>query len=53
MFIGREHELEIIKKAIASNVPELGVVYGRRRVGKSMLLQETGGRKGDLYFEAL
>ena len=54
MFFGRDHELGIIKSAIASNKPELGIVYGRRRVGKSaLLMREQGKRKGDLYFEGL
>jgi len=53
MFYGREHELDIIQRAIRSERPELGIVYGRRRVGKSALLMQAAGRKGDLYFEGL
>lgn len=36
--IGREQELLLLKKAYKSNRAELGIVYGRRRVGKSTLL---------------
>jgi len=35
MFFGRKYELSIIKDAIASNRAELGIIYGRRRIGKS------------------
>jgi len=38
MFYGRTYELTIIKKAIASKRAELGIVYGKRRIGKSSLL---------------
>ena len=54
MFYGRDYELDIIRRAIASRRPELGIVYGRRRVGKSTLLAQAGrGWKGDLCFEGL
>ena len=53
MFYGRQHELKLIRDAIASKQPELGIVYGRRRVGKSELLAQAGGGKNDLYFEGL
>ena len=53
MFCGREHELNIIRNAIASGRAELGIVYGRRRVGKSTLLAQAAARKGDFYFEGL
>ena len=53
MFYGRKYELDIIESAIASNRAELGIVYGRRRIGKSTLLSKLRTRKGDLYFECL
>ena len=53
MFYGREYETGIIKKAINSSRAELGVVYGRRRIGKSAMLNRMISRKGDLYFEGL
>ena len=52
MFVGRHHELRRLKEAIRSNRAELGIVYGRRRIGKSTLLQCVR-REGDLYFEGL
>lgn len=53
MFHGRTYECEIIKKAITSKRAELGIVYGRRRVGKSALLGQFLTDKGDLTFEGL
>ena len=53
MFIGRKYELTIIKQAIVSKRAELGIVYGRRRIGKSTLLNEAAPKKNTLYFEAL
>ena len=52
MFIGRDREREILVEAIGSDRAELGIVYGRRRIGKSTLLQSVA-RTGDLYFEGL
>lgn len=53
MFIGRKHELDLLRRAIGSRQAELVIMYGRRRVGKSALLEKAGGRKGDLSFEAI
>ena len=53
MFVGRAAELEQIRRAIASDRAELGVVYGRRRVGKSTLLEEASPPSGALLFEGL
>jgi uncharacterized protein len=52
-FIGRQYEIGILQAAIDSKKAELGIVYGRRRVGKSTLLKKMMNRKGDLYFEGL
>jgi AAA+ ATPase superfamily predicted ATPase len=52
-FYGRSYEENKIQQAIDSNQAELGIVYGRRRIGKSSLLMQFKKRKGDLYFEAL
>jgi uncharacterized protein len=40
-FIGRTHELEILKREYARPHPSLIVLYGRRRVGKSTLILES------------
>ncbi len=34
-FIGRENELSILYAIINKNGPAIGVVYGRKRVGKT------------------
>ncbi len=38
-FIGRKKELEILKKALLSNEPEMVAVIGRRRIGKTFLVR--------------
>ena len=39
--IGRKSEKKILKSALNSNRPELVVVYGRRRIGKTFLVREV------------
>jgi AAA+ ATPase superfamily predicted ATPase len=53
MIIGREKESKLIHQAIKSNKAELGIVYGRRRVGKSALLESLVKKQHDLYFEGI
>lgn len=43
VFIGRKREKEILKKAFASPKAELVAVIGRRRVGKTFLINHTYG----------
>lgn len=40
-FIGRQHELAVIRQKLASNRAESLLVYGRRRVVKSELIKEA------------
>lgn len=40
MFIGREKELKTLRKLTQGNIAHLVVIKGRRRIGKSRLLQE-------------
>jgi hypothetical protein len=52
-FIGREQELADLSEEFAAPRPSLVIVYGRRRVGKSTLLQQAAkGVKGAVYFQA-
>jgi AAA+ ATPase superfamily predicted ATPase len=51
--VGRDYELKILRKALGSKRAELGIVYGRRRVGKSYLLKSLLKVKTDLYFEGI
>jgi AAA+ ATPase superfamily predicted ATPase len=52
LFVGRDEEQQILVKIINSRNPELGIVYGRRRVGKSSLLKSIN-IKNKYYFEAV
>lgn len=50
MFIGREKELKIIENRISSNRFEFGILYGRRRIGKTTLLKNISQRHHAIYF---
>ena len=50
MFVGRERELESLERLYASNNFQFGVVYGRRRVGKTKLLRQFTTDKPDVIF---
>ena len=52
MFIGREKELSLIEKRIASTRFEFGIIYGRRRIGKTTLLQEIVKKHHAIYYVA-
>ncbi len=52
LFVDREAELQVLEEAYRSGRPELIVVYGRRRLGKTFLVQRfLRGRRG-LYMVA-
>ena len=50
MFIGRKRELNALNKLYKSNKFEFAVIYGRRRVGKTALINEFIGDKKAIYF---
>ena len=50
MFIGRERELVALNKLYESNKFEFAVIYGRRRVGKTALINEFINEKKAIYF---
>ena len=50
MFIGRVRELDALNKLYNSNKFEFAVIYGRRRVGKTALINEFIGDKKAIYF---
>ena len=50
MFIGRERELTALNKLYASDKFEFAVIYGRRRVGKTALINEFVRDKKAIYF---
>ena len=47
--IGRKKEVEVLKKALASSQPELVSIVGRRRVGKTFLIQSVYEK--NIFFE--
>lgn len=51
-FIGRKVELEQLNKAYLSGRKELGIIYGRRRIGKSALISEFLKNKKAVFFQA-
>ncbi|MEH2506652.1 AAA+ ATPase superfamily predicted ATPase [Bradyrhizobium sp. AZCC 1578] len=53
MFVGREQELVDLDREFRTSRASLGIVYGRRRVGKSTLLQHAAEHHGKfVYFQA-
>jgi len=54
MFVGRKSELKLLNEAYNSTKGELVVIYGRRRVGKSSLVNKFTENKSPFYtFEAI
>lgn len=52
MFVGRKHELATLESLYRSGSFEMVVLYGRRRVGKTFLIDEFVRDKPALYFTA-
>lgn len=50
MFIGRERELNALEKLYTSDKFEFAVIYGRRRVGKTALINRFLDGKKAIYF---
>lgn len=50
MFIGRERELRALNTLYGSNKFEFSVIYGRRRVGKTALINQFISGKNAIYF---
>lgn len=54
MFVGRKNELKILDEAYRSGKSELAVIYGRRRIGKSRLVNAFSKNKRHFFsFEAI
>ena len=51
-FIDRENELNVLNKEYASDRESMVILYGRRRVGKTALIQEFIKDKSAIYFLA-
>ena len=52
MFVGREKELQKLNQMYASNQFEFAVLYGRRRIGKTTLINEFCRDKKTIFFVA-
>lgn len=52
MFIGRETEIRELNKRYESNRFECVVLYGRRRIGKTALINEFTKNKRTIHFQA-
>lgn len=50
MFVGRTHELQLLKDKYNTGKSELAVIYGRRRIGKSSLVEKFAEGK-DAFFK--
>jgi len=51
-FVGRERELEAIRRELGRDRPSVLIVLGRRRVGKSRLLVEATRGRPTIYYQA-
>ena len=50
MFIGRENELKNLNRLFASDKFEFAVIYGRRRIGKTAIINEFTKDKPSICF---
>lgn len=50
MFIGRERELRALESLYTSDKFEFAVIYGRRRIGKTTLINQFISNKKAIYF---
>ena len=50
MFVGRERELASLNRLYTSDKFEFAVIYGRRRVGKTALINQFISDKKAIYF---
>lgn len=53
MFIGRKKELNLLNEFYKKKSGQIAILYGRRRVGKSALIQNFCQNKHHLYFEGI
>ena len=51
MFVGREKELTALNRLYAGDRFEFVVIYGRRRVGKTTLINQFLKEKKNIYFK--
>jgi AAA+ ATPase superfamily predicted ATPase len=52
MFVGRKTEINHLREELSASTPSLVIMYGRRRVGKSTLIQKAAENSKLIYFQA-
>jgi len=52
MFLGRTHEITALERMYENNNFQMAIVYGRRRIGKTSILNEFIKEKNFIYFPA-
>ena len=52
LFIGRRKELSLLGEEFDASHASLGIIYGRRRVGKSTLIREAIGKRSHVLYQA-
>ncbi|MCI1289074.1 MAG: ATP-binding protein, partial [Olsenella sp.] len=52
MFVARERELDALERMYRKDSFQMAVIYGRRRVGKTSLIDEFTKNKPTLFFTA-
>lgn len=53
MFVGRKQEINKLRELVEGQRPRIGVIYGRRRIGKSELIRESLRGRQAYFFEGL
>ena len=51
--IGRNKEIRALKKLIETDRPRIGLIYGRRRIGKSFLIEHCVREFNSYVFEGI
>lgn len=49
IMVGRHQEMALLQEILSSPKAELVAVYGRRRIGKTFLIDKTFDAKYDFY----
>ena len=53
MFIGRRYEMERLDEIAKNNTPAILAVYGRRRVGKTTLIEHAFSKRNIIKIEGI
>jgi uncharacterized protein len=51
-FIGREQDLAVLEREFEARRASLIILYGRRRIGKSTLIQRASQDRSAVYLQA-